>query len=225
MYPLLAPWKGWLTDYADDSGEMMEAGLIGLLNRATNIAAGHKVVEPTLSAMSKYPFIYTVEPEQLDLTAQQARDIREWLRRGGFWMMDDFHGCEERAHVMAQMELVLGHHVELEPDHNDFTTLTPDHPIFHTLYDIDAIVQVPVIYLGQYWMYDHTSPTWEAQPPCNAPTIFMWDGGPHDGAILMAWNEDLGDGLEHIENPTYPAQFSLFSYKFFSNAILYALSH
>ena len=43
--------------------------------------------------------------------------------------------------------------------------------------------------------------------------------------VLMAWNEDLGDGLEWADDPEYPANYSAFAFKFVSNVIVYAMTH
>jgi hypothetical protein len=44
-------------------------------------------------------------------------------------------------------------------------------------------------------------------------------------SILMAWNTDLGDGLEWADDPEYPTDYSTFAFKFMTNLIVYAMSH
>src|SRR5437867_217868 len=36
-------------------------------------------------------------------------------------------------------------------------------------------------------------------------------------SILMAWNTDAGDGLEWADDPTYPANYSTYAFKFMTN--------
>ncbi len=41
----------------------------------------------------------------------------------------------------------------------------------------------------------------------------------------MAWNTDLGDGLEWADDPDYPAKYSAYSFKFLTNVVVYAMTH
>src|SRR5215510_133520 len=45
-------------------------------------------------SLFKYPYAYIVEPGGMDLTAQEAARLREYLLRGGFIHADDFWGLE-----------------------------------------------------------------------------------------------------------------------------------
>ena len=42
-----------------------------------------------------WPWLYAVEVGHWNLTDSQARTMREYLMRGGFFMCDDFHGAIE----------------------------------------------------------------------------------------------------------------------------------
>src|SRR5690242_2797368 len=42
-----------------------------------------------------WPWLYAVEVGHWNPTDAQARKLREYLLRGGFFMVDDFHGTEE----------------------------------------------------------------------------------------------------------------------------------
>ena len=44
-------------------------------------------------------------------------------------------------------------------------------------------------------------------------------------SVLMAWNTDLGDGLEWADDREYPAEYSTFAFKFITNLIVYTMSH
>jgi len=41
----------------------------------------------------------------------------------------------------------------------------------------------------------------------------------------MAWNTDLGDGLEWANDPDYPENYSAYAFKLLSNVIVYSMSH
>lgn len=224
LYPQLANIKGWFTDYSDIDGRVMDEALTGAVRRLTTIDAGDPVVARPGPELMQYPFVYTVEPEQMVLSDRDAAWIREWILRGGFWMLDDFHGCAEFDHTMNEIRKVTGG-LSIFSE-TPFVKLTPEHPIFHTVFDIGAIVQVPVVYMGWAYAIDPAARIWEAEPPCHNPEVWMWDGSESGaGHILMIYNSDLGDSVEHADDPQYPMPFSAYGYRVFTNAIVYALSH
>ena len=129
--------------------------------------------------------------------------------------MDDFHGNFELTHVLRELRK-LGI--------RSLQKLTPAHEVFHSLFDLDEIIQVPVVNSGVACFNEpETCRTWETQEE-EPPVIWIAE---IDGrvAVLLAQNEDLGDGLEFADDPQYPLKYSSFSYKFFTNVIVYVLSH
>ena len=75
-----------------------------------------------------WPWLYAVEVGQWDLTDAQAAQLREYLLRGGFLMVDDFHGTREWAIFVESMRRVF-------PD-RPIVDLPDDDPIFHTFWDL-----------------------------------------------------------------------------------------
>lgn len=218
MYPDLLPEKNWYTDFDDGSGRPMDVFLTEYLRRLTNIDVHDPVqVAPTEPRLRRYPFLYTVEPEQMVLGVAEQRALRAWLARGGFWLLDDFHGCKERDHVIRTISEILGS----EPD---FELLDTSHPLFHTVFDLPEIVPVPVVDLGLAYGLDPAARIWEAEAPCNTASVFIAHVA-RKGTIVLAWNVDLGDGIEWSDYPGYPLKFSDYAIKFFVNIIIYALSH
>jgi hypothetical protein len=88
-------------------------------------------------ALFSFPFLYGVEVGQWYLDEDEAVALREYLERGGFLMVDDFHGTEEWEGFMESMRRVFPDRFVVEiPD---------DHEVFHVLYDLDHKVQIPGI--------------------------------------------------------------------------------
>src|SRR5581483_11815696 len=122
----------------------------------------------------------------------QARSLREFLLRGGFLMVDDFHGSQEWEFFLDGIKRVL--------PNRPIVDLPDDDPIFHTIYDLDDRFQVP----GAQYLYSHR--------------IYEKDGigakwrGIYDdrGRVVVAicFNVDLGDSWEWADSPEYPARFS-----------------
>lgn len=156
-----------------------------------------------------WPFLYAVEVGHWDLTEEQAAQLHTYLDRGGFLMVDDFHGEEEWDTFEYSMDLVLPGHQIVDLSAKDL--------IFHTVGDVNELVQIP----GE--QYVTSGVTYEK-------------GGiiPHFRAILdskgriavvICHNMDLGDSVEHSDNPLYPERYASLGFKVLTNYVVYALSH
>ena len=67
---------------------------------------------------------------------QQAKRLRDYLLKGGFLMVDDFHGTDDWESFMRGMRMVL-------PADQSVADLDDNDEIFHVLYDIDERFQCP----------------------------------------------------------------------------------
>ena len=54
-----------------------------------------------------YPWIYAVQVQTWTFTDSEAKRLREYLLKGGFLMVDDFHGTEDWENFMNGMRQVL----------------------------------------------------------------------------------------------------------------------
>ncbi len=156
-----------------------------------------------------WPWLYAVEVGTWQLTDSQAQKLREYLLRGGFLMVDDFHGTFEWSVFVASMNRVF-------PD-RPIVDLPDDDPIFHTLWDMTERVQVPgaqFLYSGRTYEQDGVQPRWRG----------IYDD---KGRIMVAicHNMDLGDSVEHADNPDYPEKYSALGMRTFINYIVYAMTH
>src|SRR2546428_6169372 len=82
-----------------------------------------------------WPWLYGVEVGHWDLTDAQAKTLREYLLRGGFFMCDDFHGTREWAVFLLSMQRVFPDRPIVEIENKD--------AIFHTIFNLDERYQVP----------------------------------------------------------------------------------
>ncbi len=156
-----------------------------------------------------YPFMYAVEVGHWKLSDEQCKKIREFLDRGGFMMVDDFHGTEEWENFMAGMGRVFPDHPVVELDNKD--------PIFHTLYDLDDRYQVP----GAQFLETHRTYEHDGFEP-------RWRGIYDDhGRVVVAicHNMDLGDSWEHADNPQYPEKYSALGFRIGVNYVVYSMTH
>jgi len=205
-------WKeggsNWTMDYPRSDRHLSAA-----VRRLTRIHArsAEEPVDLDDNDVYDWPWLYGVEVGHWDLTDYQARVMREYLLRGGFFMCDDFHGAIEWSFFYASMRKVF-------PD-RPIVDLPKEEPIFHTLYDLDDKYQVP----GALFLETHL--TYEKGETGKTP---HWRGIYDDnGRVMVAicHNMDLGDSWEHADNPQYPERFSALGLRIGLNYLVYAMSH
>ena len=198
--------KNWFTDWPEG-----DRHLIMGLDRLSNVRLEEhaRVVPVNDPALFEYPFIYTSEPGQMVLTNTDALMMREYLNRGGFWVLDDFWGSFEWERFLGEIEKVI--------PGAEIRDIPMDHEIFHAFYDIEEIVQVPSL------NYVYTGVVIE-QDGFEAYCKGIWDD---EGRLIAVINHntDLGDAYEHADDPRYPHHFSGFAYRLATNFIVYALTH
>jgi len=168
-----------------------------------------QVVDLDSDEIYNWPWIYAVEVGHWALTDAQCKRLRDYLLRGGFLMVDDFHGTWEWENFMASMSRVFPDRPVVDLDSSD--------PIFHVLYDLDERFQVPGIqywYSGRLYEKDGVEPRWRA----------IYDD---KGRIMVAicHNMDLGDAWEWADHPRYPEPYASLAYRTGINYIIYAMTH
>src|SRR5579864_1093205 len=82
-----------------------------------------------------WPWLYAVQVGEWGLNGDEAKVLRDYLLRGGFFMADDFHGSEEWAEFDRRIKQVF-------PD-RPIVEIPDDDPIFHTVFDLNDRFQVP----------------------------------------------------------------------------------
>jgi hypothetical protein len=199
-------YKNWYTDYP-----RADHHLILGLKRLTNIdiAAEERAIPINDPSLFKYPLVYSSETEQMVLTNEDAAILREYLQRGGFWILDDFWGSAEWSSMEDQMRKIF-------PD-AEIKDIPSDHEIFHVFFDIPKLMQVPSL------AYIYTGITYEKdgfKPECKG----IWDG---HGRLMVVINHntDLGDAYEWADEPQYANMFGGYAYRMAVNMFLYALTH
>jgi hypothetical protein len=157
-----------------------------------------------------WPWLYAVQVGEWGLTAGEAKVLRDYLLRGGFFMADDLHGHDEIGEFERRIKQVFPERSLVEiPD---------DDAIFHTVFDLNDRFQVPgAAHLG---------------PGCkncyNGGVGARWKGIYDDkGRVMIAasYNSDLGDAWEYADDPYYPEKFSGLAIRVGVNYVTYAMTH
>lgn len=196
----------WATDYWKADRQFVQG-----VRRLTRIhtRSVEQVVDLDSDEIYNWPWVYAVEVGHWDLTDAQCKRLRDYLLRGGFLMVDDFHGTWEWETFMASMSRVFPDRPVVDLDSKD--------PIFHVLYDLDERFQVPGIqywYSGRLYEKDGIEPRWRA----------IYDD---KGRVMVAicHNMDLGDAWEWADHPRYPEPYASLAYRIGINYIIYAMTH
>src|SRR5262245_53368003 len=199
----------WMTDYPK-ADEQFIMGLRDWCRSSLAISDDPTTCAPSDKDLFKYPFVYIVEPGYMELSTEDAANLREYLTRGGFLMLDDFWGEYEWQNVQDQMRKVFPEYPIRE--------LPLDHPIFHCYFDINEVVQVPMFF---NWLRGGITHEKGGYVP-------HYDGITDETGrvmVFIARNCDNGDAWEWIDDPRYPLKYGLAAYKLGMNLIVYAMTH
>ena len=197
---------GWTTDYPGGDRNLIEG--VRRLTRIDVRSVEQAVELDGSDDIFNWPFLYAVEVGRWEFDDQEAAQLRDYLLRGGFLMVDDFHGSVEWQIFTEGMEKVF-------PDRN-IEDLPASEPIFHMLGDVDLSIQVPgLASLGRGgYERDGITPRWRGIRDDQGRVI-----------VAICHNMDLGDAWEHSDAPWYPAEFASTAHKVLVNYATYNLTH
>lgn len=206
-------YKDWETDFPKADRQFLS-----VLTRLAKVDAYPqglpvRLDDPDLRGL---PYLYAVEVGHMDLTAAEAKQLREYLTAGGFLVVDDFWGSAEWGSFERQMKKVFPNRAIVD--------LPPGHAIFHAYYDIEQIEQVPNSGNAEAISRGDPGATTSESDGFVPVVRGIFDDR---GRLMVAinWNTDLGDGWEWAEQPTYPLRFSTYAMQIGVNMIVYAMSH
>jgi hypothetical protein len=197
----------WAVDYP-----LSDAHFLRTLERYTTVqvAEDSRHLDLTDERLFDYPFLWLQQPAAGGWrpTREEAERLKEYLVRGGFMMVDDFHGEYEWQYFEAVMKQVF-------PEKR-FVDVYPSDPLMHIFFDIDQNVQVPgdrhLGFGGQTYM--EGPPHWRALYDDNNRLM-----------VIANHNMDIGDGWEHADDPGYPLPFTKAAYELGVNYVVWAMTH
>lgn len=196
----------WLTDWPDAEHHLMRG-----VRRLTRIDADQegRYLSIMDDSLFDYPWLYAVEVGSWLLSDAEAARLRDYLLRGGFLVVDDFHGTREWAGFAQSMYRVF-------PD-RAIVDIPPNDAVFHVAYELNEHVQIAGIqslYSGLTYEQDGFEPHWRG--------IYDDEGRL---MVVINFNMDLGDAWEHADVPEYSLLYTTRAYKYAINYILYAMTH
>ena len=189
------------------------------LHQLTSIAVNPDPKYITLDNpdLCNYPFIYIVEPGNMYIPENQVKILREYLLNGGFLMIDDFWGTSQWSNVRNEMRRVFPDRAPVE--------LTLDHPIFHCVFELKKLPQIPAWDIAVNRSTDElTGTTSESGYPPSYYGIYDDKGRM---MVVICRDTDLGDGWEREGmSHTFFSEFSeKQAYPLGINIVFYAMTH
>jgi hypothetical protein len=201
-------WRG--SSWGTDSNKA-ERQFVQGVRRLTRLhtRSVEEIIDIDSDTIYEWPWLYAVEVGYWELSDAQAKRLRDYLDRGGFLMVDDFHGTYQWQVFLAGIQRVF-------PD-RPIVDIEDDNPIFHILYDLQQRVQVPgrqFIGSGRTYERDGIEARWRA--------IFDDKGRIQ---VAICHNMDLGDAWEWADYPQYPERFASMAYRIGINYLVYSMTH
>jgi hypothetical protein len=198
---------GNTTDYPQAERHLRQS-----LDRLTRVNTGdEKFLRPDDPRIMDYPWLYAVEVGHWRLDEPAADNLREYLLRGGFLMVDDFHGSDEWVVFTESMSRVFPNRSIIEIPLND--------PMMKVLYDLDLDERIPI----------------PADQNVGPPLTYQCDGAePHwrgiyddENRLMVAinFNMDMGDAWEHADDPRYPEAMTGLATRYAINYVIYSMTH
>jgi len=201
------PW--WAIDYPEAEYHLTN----GLMRLTAASVAGDSVhLRLTDPEIFDYPWLFAQQVGHWRLSPEEIAGLREYGRRGGFVVLDDFHG-EFEWQIMRD---ALSRAFPEWP----ITPLPVDHELMKIHFDLDQETQIP----GKRHLYYGAGGKieWRLRGPAR------WYGISDDsGRLVVAinFNIDMGDAWEHADDPDYPLDMTSLAYRFAVNYVIYAMTH
>jgi len=202
--------RGWGRSWEIDRPEAEYHFLQGV-SRLTRVetAERSRILRLTDDAIFDHPWLYAVEVGDWYLSDEETERLREYLLRGGFMMVDDFHGPNQWLGFTETLNQVFPDRPIIDIPEND--------EVLHALYDLDQRIQIyglRPLRMGVTYEYGGIEPHWRG----------VYDD---NGRLMLAINHnmDLGDAWEHADTPEYPEPLTALAYRFAVNYVIYAMTH
>ena len=188
---------GWSHNYPDSDQNLNE-----YIKRATRIDVepeSYRIVELGSDEVFDHPFAYISEPGEMELTPQEAENLKEYVERGGFLLLDDFDGAVQFNTMKAQIQRAVPGRA--------FAAIGLDHGVFNqhfVLKDLEGMSPyVPGGEITYYGLFDSRGRT----------------------ALVAGHNNDLANFWEWYGQGQMPLEPSTDAFRLGTNAVLYSLTH
>lgn len=186
----------WHHDYPE--GDEFFPSFLKEVTQIHTTSKSYQIVDIDSPELFKYPFAYLCEPGYLELNDKDVKNLRQYLDRGGFILVDDFRGPRHLNNLIYQMKKVY-------PKRN-IVPLTLNHSVFNVFYNIDSL---------------------DMRPPYGNGAVEFLGIEDDSGRLVMAinYNNDLSEIWQWLDEGVTSMQDAAQSLKFGTNYVMYAFTH
>jgi hypothetical protein len=187
---------GWSHNYPNSEINLNE--FIGRTTKVDVLDNSYRGIELSSPEIFQYPFAYISEPGEMELTEAEVLNLREYIERGGFILIDDFDTWH-MDNLREEMRRVF-------PERN-FERLSVDNPIFDLVYAVSSLES----------MAPHV--------PGGDPVYYGLDNSKGQIAVVALHNNDFANFWEWYGSPNYPLQPSTDAFRMGTNFVVHAMTH
>jgi hypothetical protein len=187
---------GWSHNYP-----YSEINLNEFIGRTTKIDVqdeSYRLLELSSPEIFEYPFAYISEPGEMEMTEEEVLNLREYIDRGGFILIDDFDNWH-MDNLREEMRRVF-------PD-RAFERLTVDNPIFDIAYEVEDLESMAPYTAGP------------------APVYYGLVNSAGKIAIVALHNNDFANFWEWYGSPGYPLRPSTDAFRMGTNFVVHSMTH
>jgi hypothetical protein len=191
---------GWSHNYPRS-----ERNLNAFVAQSTRIdieTQSYKLVDLGSEEIFLYPYAYVSEPGEMELTEQEVANLREFVDRGGFVLIDDFddqYGYDHMANLREEM-------LRAFPNRH-FERLTGEHPIFDLIFQVRDLKTL--------------------EPYGSGGELVYWalTNAAGEVAVVACFNNDLANFWDWYGNPRYPLAPATEAFRMGVNFLVHSLTH
>jgi Domain of unknown function (DUF4159) len=176
----------------------------------------HFLLRLTDDQLFHCPFIMMTEVGAAYFDEPEAASLRTYLLKGGFLWADDFWGPYAWDAWAEQIGKAL------PPAEFPIVDVPQDHPLFHTLFEVEHTPQIPSI---NAWGGPGGRTSERGASSAEVHTRAIYD---HSGRMMVfiTHNTDFGDAFEREgDDPRYFYAFSVDGYAVGIDLLIYAMTH
>jgi len=204
----------WIVDWPDADNHFSSG-----IQRLTRIDTGDpRHLSLTDPHLFDYPWIYATQVGWWGLSDAETSRLGEYLKRGGFIVVDDFWGPDP-----VQWEVFRSTMQRVLPN-RPITDIAPSDSVMHVLYDIEEKDRTFIPGTRHLRMGPGGNVVVH-QPFGTAPAWRAIYDDRNRMVVAINYDTDVGDAWEYADSPEYPERMTALAYRYGINYVIYAMTH
>jgi len=199
-----------------------EQNLMRIMNEVSYLAPHVEEINSVRAddpELFRYPIAYVIEVDWWDMTGSEVTNLRAYLQKGGFLIVDDFkvrggfgrfgRRCPDDGEGGGGLEAFEANMRRVFPE-GRFVNLDPAQPIFHSFFEIKSLDDFPQAYIAG-------RPVFRGLFEDNDPAKRLM--------VVVNYNTDVSQYWEWSGRGLRPFDDTNEAYKLGVNYLIYGLTH